>query len=90
MVTKDEQFIGIIDEIEAKGDDGESFEAHMLVQRLVDQPFAVRFVADGESLIIKDIRCSGLAPSIDEKNASAQLLDYVRTFGCGRFERGDD
>lgn len=89
-VTKDEQFIGIIDEIEAKGNDAKSFQAHMLVQRLVDQPFAVRFVADGESLILKDIRCSGLSPAIDHKDASSDLLQYVRTFGCGRYEHGEE
>ncbi|MBA3315066.1 MAG: hypothetical protein M3552_14515 [Planctomycetota bacterium] len=88
-VTKDDQFVGVIDEVEARGTDGESFQAHVLVQRLVDQPFAARFVVDGDALIIKDIRCAGISPSIKDEKQTSDLLDYVRTFACGRFERGE-
>jgi hypothetical protein len=90
-VMKDDQFIGIIDEIEAKGQSDEStLDANMLAQRLVDQPFAARFVTDGDSLIIKHVRCSGLTPTIDEEDASTELLQVVRLFGCGRYEHDNE
>jgi len=88
-VTTDGQFIGVIDDIEVTREDGFS-NVHgtpASVQRLIDQPFAARFVVDGDSLIVKDIRCGGLSPVIDQEDTSADLLQFVRLNGCGRYER---
>lgn len=89
-VTKDDQFVGVIDEIEASGEHDESFGAHAMAQRLIDQPFAARFIVDGDSLILKDVRCSGLSPTIQDEKQTSELLQYVRTYACGKFERGEE
>jgi hypothetical protein len=88
-VLKDDQFVGVIDEIEMDTDASEAFHpSRIALQRLIDQPFAARLVVDGDSLIIKDFRCSGLSPNVKDEKQTSDLLDCVRAFACGRFERG--
>lgn len=75
-VSDDGQIFGVLDEADISSDVQEgTAEARAIAVRLIDQPFAVRFRFDGDSLIVKDLRCAGLPP------------DQVRQIACGRFER---
>lgn len=91
-VAPDGQVFGVIDEANvAAGDDHASVMTHQaLAVRMVDQPFAIRFRRDGESLIVIDVRCGGLLPQIDETNRQpGEILEQVRVLGCGRFTRSE-
>lgn len=77
-VSDDGQIFGVLDEADISSDAQEqTAEARAIAVRLIDQPFAVRFRFDGDSLIVKDLRCAGLPP------------EQVRQVACGRFERSE-
>jgi hypothetical protein len=81
----DGQVFGVIDSLEF--DSGSTDEAHAAAARLIDQPFAARIVADGDSLIIKDVRCAGLEPNVEEETSDEGIADIVRFYVCGQYLR---
>ena len=55
------------------------------IPQLIDQPFAIRFRLDDRDLIIKDIRCAGLTPAVNNEESDANWANAVRAAACGRY-----
>jgi hypothetical protein len=81
--TPDGQLFGVIDEVDVQSPHA-SLDVRAIAVRFVDQPFAIRFRADGDSLIIKEVRCAGLSPHVEHERTS-ELFEKVRLIACGRY-----
>lgn len=85
-VAPDGQVFGVIDHLSMTVPGESPRDVQTFASKMVDQPFAIRFRTDGETLFIKDVKCAGVE-SLGIVDKRGDVDSFLNVFACGKYTR---